>query len=62
MERQVILDGPTAQVFAQKDILAQSFLRPPVAAEVSASLAEYGIPKDIITPESLLSALQRRAG
>ncbi len=59
---QVILDGPTAQVFAQKEILQRTFLRPPVAAQVSAALAEYGVPKDIITPESLLAVLQRRAG
>lgn len=59
---QVILDGPTAEVFAQKDILAQTFLRPPVAAEVSNTLSDYGVPQNLITAEDLMAVLQRRAG
>ena len=56
----VILDGPTAEVFAQKEILARTFLRPPVAVEVSSFLGQTGMPAHIITPENMLSVLKRR--
>jgi energy-coupling factor transport system ATP-binding protein len=57
----VILDGPTDEVFAQKEILERTFLKPPVAAEVAHYLHELGVPRQVITPESLISALKRGA-
>ena len=57
---QVILDGPTAQVFSQTQTLERTFLRPPVAAQVSVFLQELGMPAHIITPENMLKILERR--
>lgn len=57
---QVILDGPTDQVFTQRDELARTFLRPPVAAEVAGCLKTFGVAETVITPNSLLSVLARR--
>jgi energy-coupling factor transporter ATP-binding protein EcfA2 len=57
---QIILDGPTEEVFSQREELARTFLRPPVAAEVAASLSRYGFLKNVITPEGLLNGLRRK--
>ena len=56
---QVILDGPTAQVFAQRETLERTFLRPPVAADVTARLRDLGVSDDIVTPEGLLEVLRK---
>ena len=58
----VILDGPTEEVFAQREILARSFLRQPAAAQVAGCLREFGLPATVITPDGLLSGLRRREG
>ncbi len=56
---QIILDGPTEEVFAQREELARSFLRPPVAAEVARSLRNFHVPNTIITQAALMSILVR---
>jgi len=56
---QIILDGPTAQVFAQRETLKRTFLRPPVAADVTACLRHLGVSDDIVTPEGLLEVLRK---
>jgi energy-coupling factor transport system ATP-binding protein len=56
----ILLDGPTAEVFAKKEDLARSFLRPPVAAEVARSLAPLGFPPAVITPEDLVRVLRSK--
>jgi energy-coupling factor transport system ATP-binding protein len=56
----ILLDGPTAEVFSMKEELLKTFLRPPEAAEVALALQPLGFPTDIITPEGLTQALQRR--
>jgi energy-coupling factor transporter ATP-binding protein EcfA2 len=56
----ILLDGPTAEVFSQAEVLKQSFLRPPVAAQIAFSLGSLGIPGNIITPEGLLLSISRR--
>jgi len=57
----ILLDGPTSEVFSRKDELVKTFLRPPAAAEVALALQPLGFPADVITPEGLIQALQRRA-
>jgi energy-coupling factor transport system ATP-binding protein len=56
---QVILDGPTAEVFGQRQALERTFLRPPVAADVTACLQGLGVSSLTITPEGLLSGLRK---
>jgi len=55
----IILDAPTSKAFAQKEILARTFLRPPVAAEIASNLHDLGISEDVITPDDLLDVLRR---
>jgi energy-coupling factor transport system ATP-binding protein len=56
---QVILDGPTDEVFVQREVLQRSFLRPPVAADAIMHLRHLGVSSQIITPEGLLSVLRK---
>ncbi len=56
----IILDGPTDEVFAQKEQLARTFLRPPVSAAVASSLRSLGVSESVITPDGLLSSLRRK--
>jgi len=55
----IILDKPTDEAFAQREVLARTFLRPPVAADVAACLRDLGVSENIITPEGLLSVLRK---
>jgi energy-coupling factor transport system ATP-binding protein len=54
---QILLDGPTAEVFAQVELLSRTFLRPPLAAEIAQGLAEFGVPPGILTTGQLLGML-----
>jgi energy-coupling factor transporter ATP-binding protein EcfA2 len=55
----IILDGPTDEVFAQREQLTRTFLRPPVAAEAATVLRPYGLSENVITPNGLLNVLRR---
>ncbi len=57
-EGQVLLDGPTAEVFGEVEELRKSFVIPPVAAQVSAQLSSFGVPSQAMTIEGLYQVLQ----
>jgi len=60
---QVLLDGPTAEVFTQIDELKKSFVVPPVAAQLAAELAPLGVPPYVMTLDELYRVLvPRREG
>ena len=54
---QVLLDGPTAEVFTHVEELRRSFVVPPVATQLAIKLASLGIPPDIITLDQLYALL-----
>ena len=54
---QVLLDGPTAEVFTHVEELRRSFVVPPVATQLAIKLASLGIPPDIITLDQLYTLL-----
>jgi energy-coupling factor transport system ATP-binding protein len=56
----VLLDGPTAEVFAQVELLRKSFVVPPVAGQLARELADIGVPGDILTLDQLFAALVPR--
>jgi ABC-type glutathione transport system ATPase component len=56
-EGQVLLNGPTAEVFAQVERLKRSFVVPPVAAQLAAELAPLGVPPYVLTSEELYQVL-----
>lgn len=57
----IILDAPTEEAFAQDEILARTYLRPPVAAQVAKSLGELGVPENIVTPMALFRSLRKKS-
>lgn len=56
-EGQVLLDGPTAEVFTQVEELKRSFVVPPVAAQLAAELAPLGVPPYVMTLGGLYQVL-----
>jgi len=56
---EILLDGPTADVFGQVDTLKKTFIRPPPISLLSKELAPYGISTDTLTVDSLVSSLKR---
>ena len=52
----VLLDGTTRDVFAQPDLLAQTFVKPPQITRLAQALGKYGIPKDILTIQEMYDA------
>jgi energy-coupling factor transporter ATP-binding protein EcfA2 len=56
-EGQVLLDGPTAEVFTQVETLKRTFVVPPVAAQLAAALAAWGVPPQVMTLEELYQVL-----
>jgi len=61
-DAKVLLDGPTAEVFQQVEILAETFITPPQVTQLAMSLAKYDIPGDILVADELSQVLQRKAG
>lgn len=55
---QVLLDGPTAEVFRRPEELRRSFVVPPVAAQLAAELASLGVPPHVMTVEDLYRVLR----
>ncbi len=56
----ILLDGPTAEVFARVEELRKSFVVPPVAAQLAQALAPVGVPPYITTLEELTRVLVPR--
>jgi energy-coupling factor transport system ATP-binding protein len=55
---EVILDGPTREVFSKPDILRTTFLAPPQITSLAQELQSLGFPKDIISVDEFCSNLE----
>jgi energy-coupling factor transport system ATP-binding protein len=58
----VLLDGPTAEVFQQVDVLAKTFIEPPQVTQLAQSLAPYGISSEVLAADDLCQLLKKEAG
>jgi energy-coupling factor transport system ATP-binding protein len=58
----VLLDGTTREVFAQPELLAQTFVKPPQITRLAQALSKYGIPKDILTVQEMYDAFVHAQG
>ena len=56
---QVLLDGPTAEVFIQEEALRKSFVVPPVATQLAKRLTPIGVPADLMTLDELYRVIKR---
>jgi energy-coupling factor transport system ATP-binding protein len=54
-EGQVLLDGPTAEVFAQPDVLVRTYVQPPQITQLAHRLAGYGFSPRILTVDEMAS-------
>ena len=52
----LLLDGPTREVFAQSEILKQTYVEPPQITQLGQALADQGVPKDILSVEEMEKA------
>ena len=55
----VLLDGTVREVFAQPELLAQTFVKPPQITRLAQALGSYGIPQDILTVEEMVDAFNQ---
>lgn len=61
----VLMDGTTQEVFAEPELLAQTFVKPPQITRLAQALSGYGIPPDVLSvPEmydAFVAAYQQQA-
>jgi len=61
---EVLMDGTTREVFAEPELLAQTFVKPPQITRLAQALNGYGIPRDVLSvPEmydAFIAAYQRQ--
>ncbi len=54
-----LLDGPTREIFAQPDILEQTFVEPPQITQLGQALVEDGLPNDVLTVQEMKAAFKK---
>ena len=54
-----LLDGPTREIFAQPDILEQTFVEPPQITQLGQALVKKGLPNDVLTVEEMKAAFKK---
>lgn len=55
---EILLDGPTPEVFRQAETLKKTFIRPPPVCLLAQELEPYGVSGDIISVETLVASLK----
>ena len=55
----VLMDGSTREVFSEPQLLAQTFVKPPQITRMAQALADFGIPKDILTVPELYDSFEK---
>jgi len=58
----VVLDSDPRGAFSDLDILRQGSLEPPAVTQLAHRLSGYGVPRDILSPEELVTNLMRIRG
>ncbi len=56
---EILLDGPTGEVFREVETLKKTFIKPPPVTVLSNELEPYGVPGGILTVESMVNSLTR---
>jgi energy-coupling factor transport system ATP-binding protein len=54
---EVLMDGPTAEVFCERDRLAETFLKPPQITQFAQSLSQFGVPPSVIHVDDMVKLL-----
>jgi energy-coupling factor transport system ATP-binding protein len=53
---QVLMDGSTREVFAEPELLAKTFVKPPQITRLAQGLGSHGIPKDVLSVPEMVTA------
>ena len=56
---QVLMDAPTREVFAEPELLARTFVKPPQITRLAQSLDQYGFPKDVLSVDEMMTAFDK---
>jgi energy-coupling factor transport system ATP-binding protein len=56
---QVLMDAPTREVFAEPELLARTFVKPPQITRLAQSLGQYGFPKDVLSVDEMMTAFDK---
>ena len=56
---QVLMDGSTREVFAEPELLAKTFVKPPQIARLAQALTGHGIPRDLLSVPEMISAFNK---
>ena len=54
---EVLLDGPTAEVFSKTELLKKAFIKPPPVALLAKELGGVGVPEGVLTVDAMVDAL-----
>jgi len=56
---QILIDGPTADVFSQVDLLAETFVKPPQVTRLAYAWADAGVRPGVLTVDDLAAEVER---
>jgi energy-coupling factor transport system ATP-binding protein len=57
---EIILDGPTHEVFEKTDVLQSTFLKPPQIGQLAQALKSFGVPPNVITVDEFRGSIDFR--
>jgi energy-coupling factor transport system ATP-binding protein len=55
----ILMDGSTREVFAEPQLLAQTFVKPPQITRMAQAMVDFGIPKDILSVSEMYDAFDK---
>jgi energy-coupling factor transport system ATP-binding protein len=61
-QAKIVADGPTAEVFSQKEALETAFIEPPQITQLAQSVADLGFSPRTMTVEDMVEQFERLAG
>ena len=56
---QVLMDAPTREVFAEPELLARTFVKPPQITRLAQALSGYDFPKDVMSVDEMVTAFDK---
>ena len=59
---EIIMDGPTSNVFDQPEKLKETFLKPPQITQLAHGLKDHNIPGSIVNVDSFTKLFKPRSG
>jgi energy-coupling factor transport system ATP-binding protein len=57
-EGQVLVEGPTREVYAKTDLLQTTYLKPPQITRLGQLLKDYGMPEDLLTVDEAVNLFE----